>query len=159
MFLIPGVLILSTTIECLNICFPFMITAKLYLLRKQRLQLWLWCVYILLQSPTLKTCYPSQQNLHWILWVLYFLLTLPVKKLLPPDFWRRSVQYWKHRQYSIEKITNFVFVTEEVNNSKKKGKSQCENEVKEQINRKPQFFLFTRSANEENGVHTNRYSW
>jgi len=61
----------------------------------------------------------------------------------------------------LKKTTNFVFVTEEVNRSKEKGKRQCENEVKEQINRKCkklQFFLFTGSENEENEVHTNRYS-
>ena len=137
----------------LNIFFSFLITAKLYLPRKQRFKIWLWCVYILFQQPPLKTCYLSQQNLHWILWVLCFLRTLPMKKLLSPDFWKKSVQYRKYRQYSIEKTTNFTFVTEEVNNSKEKRKRQCENKVKEQINRKckqPQFFLFTRSENEEN---------
>jgi hypothetical protein len=53
-----------------------------------------------------------------------------VKKLFPPDFSRRSVQYQKYRQYSIEK--KIIFVTEEVNNSKEKGQRQCENKVKEQ---------------------------
>jgi hypothetical protein len=66
--------------------------------------------------------------------VLYFLLTLLLKKLLPPDFCRRSVYYRKYLENT--ELKNCNTITEEPNNIEEKLKKQKGSKVKEQRRRK-----------------------
>jgi hypothetical protein len=90
-------------------------------------------VYPLLQSSPLKTCYLSQQNIHYILSVLYTLLTFPNEEITASIPLKNMSPVPKTpRKYSIEEMATiflslkklFLFRKRETSKEEIKSKSR-----------------------------------
>jgi len=141
-------------IRQLNICSPFLVPATLQLLWKQQIQMWLWFVYPLLHTSTLKrVTYLSRTSIKYSQYYTPFwhshwwnccLHTLEQYESSTENI--EKIFNWRSGDYSLSLKKLFLF----------------RKRVEEQRNRRckqPQYFTSAKSANtEKEVVNRNRYS-